>query len=284
MVKDMDWSKAKNILIIAFVITNIFLIYNIEKDIFDNTSAIVKEKNIEDIIDILEEKNIKVDTEIPKKILALPTLNVAYETYEQAKLDKIFSRKNQKTSIENNEDAITSSIINHKIVQYTNDNPQAHIDDFNPKTARREAEAFIKEHGFMKKDVLYWDTQESGEGYKVIFKQKYKGSFLEYSYMYVIITGSGVKEFERMWLIPLEMDEKKNDIIPATKALLKFMKEIEDTNKEMIIEDIALGYWFDPSQIGLTNVENVKSGTAVPAWRILLKDGQTKFIVAYENY
>lgn len=280
----MDWSKAKNILIVAFVITNIFLIYNIEKDLFKNTSPIIKGKNIEDIVDILEEKNIKVNTEIPKKILALPTLNVAYETYDEEKLSKIFLKQKDKKDGQDIGKSMELAIINHKILQYKNNNSKTMISNFNAQKAREKAEAFIKKHGFMKHDVVYWDTQEKGEAYKVIFKQKYKGSFLEYSYMHVIVTNSGVKEFERMWLKPLEADSKKNEIIPATTALLKFMKEMEDMDQEMVIEDIALGYWFDPSQISLTNTENVKSGTAVPAWRILLEDGETKFVVAYENY
>lgn len=56
----MDWSKAKNILIIAFMITNVFLIYHIEKDIFDHhTVVMLKENHVQNVVHILEEKKYK---------------------------------------------------------------------------------------------------------------------------------------------------------------------------------------------------------------------------------
>lgn len=277
MVKTVDWGKAKNILIIALVITNVFLIYNIEKDILEsNIASMVKEENINDVLIILEENNIKVEAKVPKIVLSLPVLNVEYETYDEEKLARIFNK--------NKNENIDLSIINNKSIRYENYNKDATIKDLNEKKALNTAETFIKKYGFMTDDVTYWGMTQDIDGYNVIFKQKYKDRFLEYSYMNVTVNESGVKVFERMWLKPLDADSNKREIIPATKALLKCMYDIDTTNQEAIIKDITLGYWFNPQHISITNSENIKAGTAVPAWRILLKDGQTKFIVAYENY
>ncbi|QZY55150.1 two-component system regulatory protein YycI [Crassaminicella profunda] len=264
----MDWGKAKNILIIAFIITNVFLIYNIEKDLFmESAASMVKEKNIKDVITILDEKNIKVEAEVPRTILELPLLNVEYETYDQKKLKEKFYVED-----------------NHKIIKYENYDKKPYMKDLNEKEALREAENFITKYGFMRNDAIYWETKEDGEQYHILFKQKYKKSFLENSYMRVTVSTSGVNKFERMWLKPLNTDKNKKEIIPATKALLKSMKDMENLQGEIVIKNMDLGYWFDPSYISLTNSENIKSGTAVPAWRILLNDGQTIFISAYENY
>ncbi|QXM06970.1 two-component system regulatory protein YycI [Crassaminicella indica] len=264
----MDWGKAKNILIIALIITNIFLIYNIEKDIFmEHASSIIKEENIQDVVAILNEKNIKVETEVPRIVLELPLLNVEYETYDEKK-------RNEKFCIEDN----------GKVIKYENYDEKYHIKNLNKKKAIREAENFIKKYGFKRSDAVYWETKHDRGEYHILFKQKYNGRFLENSYMRVTVSKSGVNKFERMWLKPLNTDANKREIIPATKALLKCMNDIETLQGEVVIKNIALGYWFDPSHISLTNSENIKSGTAVPAWRILLADGQTIFVPAYENY
>lgn len=269
----MDWSKAKNILIVAFIITNIFLIYNIEKDLFnDDSIALLKEKNIEDVVEILKEKNIRVEAEVPRKILQMPVLNVEYETYDNEQIKDMLLEDGQ------------FSTENPKILTYQNHNNKVTLPNIDTKKAMGEGEKFIREHGFMGTDVIYSGTKYDEGKYEVLFKQRYKGEFLEFSYMKCWVTPYGVEKFERMWLKPMDFGDNKKEIIPSTKALLKFMKDMDESLEEIVIKDISLGYWFDPSQISLTNWENIKSGTAFPAWRITLADGEARFIVAYENY
>ncbi|MEW9123494.1 MAG: two-component system regulatory protein YycI [Thermotaleaceae bacterium] len=278
----MDWSKAKNILIIAFIITNLFLIFSIEKGLYeDNSMVILKEKNIEDVISILSEKGIRIETEIPRILLEMPVLDVEYETYNEDKVRMRFSHgrgispKNKEKNIEVTKNKIFISIEN-------GNSPS--IQGLSQHKAREVAEKYIKDHEYMKSDVEYWKTFHRDGQYEVIFKQKYKGYFLEKSYMRLLIDVTGVIEFERMWLTPVSTGTYKNEIMPATKALLKAMQMLEDRDKEVVITDIHLGYLFDPSRISLTNWENIKSGRALPAWRVTLKDGETLFIDAYEDY
>ncbi|WP_053955050.1 two-component system regulatory protein YycI [Inediibacterium massiliense] len=273
----MDWSKAKNILIIALVVTNLFLIYNIEKDIFkESASSMVYDRNITDVIEILKEKNIKIETEVPKTVLELPVLNVEYKTYNEKEVKEKFHIKN--------EDTRSINVVNHKTIVYEDKDDQIHIKNIDEEKAIHEAKIFIQKYDFMNGDVVYDKTIKTPEGYHVCFKQKYKGQFLEISYMHIIVNESGVKRFERLWLKPLKFDENKKEIIPATKALLKSMEEIQNNDEQVRIKKIDLGYWFDPSHISLTNSGNIKSGTAIPAWRLTLKDGNIVFIPAYENY
>lgn len=250
----MDWSKAKNILIVAFIITNIFLIYNIEKNMsYSNSLSKIDEEHIQTAKEILKEKNIYIHAQIPTKILKMPVLNVAYENWDRYRIQEAIR---------------------------LNPYRQAPIMDMSPQKARQEAEKFISKNGFMKKDVVYWDTQRQANGYRVIFKQKYKDKFLEYSYMTCIVTPLGVTSFDRTWLKPLKIGENKKEIIPATKALLKLMKDIEEIQKPIVIRNISLGYWFDPARMGF---ENAESGRAVPAWRFVLDNGETIFIDAYKD-
>ncbi|AOT70548.1 two-component system regulatory protein YycI [Geosporobacter ferrireducens] len=278
----MDWSKAKNILIIAFIITNLFLIFNIQSNLYENNSlSVLKDRNIEDVVAILADRNIKVEAEIPRILLQMPVLDVEYETYNEEKVVQRFGRGGP-ISQNNSQEQI--EVTKNKIIIYKNNSRDIRIKNINESKAREEAERFIKDHGYMRQDVEYWNTFEEEGQYEVIYKQKYKGYFLEMSYMRLIVTQAGVTEFERMWLKPLQLGEHKNEIMPATKALLKVMNVLEDWEQETIITEISLGYLFDPSKISLTNWENIKSGRALPAWRMTLKDGETIFIDAYENY
>ena len=278
----MDWSKAKNILIIAFIITNLFLIFNIQSNLYENNSlSVLKDRNIEDIVSILADRNIRVEAEVPRTLLQMPVLDVEYETYNGEKLAQRFGLE-ETPSQTNSQEQI--DVTNNKIIIYKNNSRVLRIKELNEKKAREEAERFIKDHGYMRPDVEYWNTFSEGEQYEVIFKQKYKGYFLEVSYMRLIVTRAGVTEFERTWLKPLNLGERKNEIMPATKALLKVLNVLEDREQETIITEISLGYLFDPSKISLTNWENIKSGRALPAWRMTLENGETIFIDAYESY
>jgi len=76
----MDWSKAKSVLIIAFVITNIFLLHAISENnnVYDSYH-IVEDHFANDVKSRLLEKGIKIDVDIPQNIQSLPLLNIEYE-------------------------------------------------------------------------------------------------------------------------------------------------------------------------------------------------------------
>ncbi|SHI16368.1 hypothetical protein [Sporanaerobacter acetigenes] len=74
----MDWSKAKTILIIAFIVTNLLLAHVL----FDNENIdepTIKEGFIENAVGLLQSKNIKVNCKIPNTQPSLSMMNVEYE-------------------------------------------------------------------------------------------------------------------------------------------------------------------------------------------------------------
>ena len=78
MVIELNWSKAKSILIIAFILTNVFLAANLLSEENKELST-VKDSFVEDVLEILGRKNISVDAEIPDELPSLNMLNVKYE-------------------------------------------------------------------------------------------------------------------------------------------------------------------------------------------------------------
>ena len=85
----MDWSKAKTILIVAFIITNILLIYVFigEKGIEEPT---LKEDFIGNVEKLLKDKDIYLATEIPTDMPYLNTMNVSYENMTIDDLNRLF--------------------------------------------------------------------------------------------------------------------------------------------------------------------------------------------------
>lgn len=74
----MDWSKAKTILIIAFIVTNIVLGYALfNSQRIDEPT--LKEDFITDVAKLLKEKDITLNTAIPKEIPSLGIMTVEYE-------------------------------------------------------------------------------------------------------------------------------------------------------------------------------------------------------------
>ena len=83
----MDWSKAKTILIIAFVAVNIFILCVIVngKPVDEPT---VSDEFISNTTKLLKDKNITIDTEIPRYIPSLTSIIVEFENANPKKLNE----------------------------------------------------------------------------------------------------------------------------------------------------------------------------------------------------
>ena len=85
----MDWSKAKTILIVAFLITNMLLgVVLLSNN--KTTDSTTKQGFVEDVTRLLNNKDIKIDTEISREIPSLNTLEVEYEMIDILKVNDNF--------------------------------------------------------------------------------------------------------------------------------------------------------------------------------------------------
>jgi len=168
----MDWSKAKNVLIIAFIITNIFLIYNIQKDVFNKEALSENNANkVKEVVDILEKRNIKVEATVPVEMAELPLLEVEYIIYDTEEMEQLFFEYNSSESYINEQLSFSS---NNKVLHYERNLEGMSSSITNEKQARQEAERFLENYGFIGSDVIYWNSSVTDEKYEILFKQKYK--------------------------------------------------------------------------------------------------------------
>ncbi|NMA87073.1 MAG: hypothetical protein GX968_07095 [Tissierellia bacterium] len=281
----MDWSKAKTILILAFIITNILLIYVLmgEKAIEEPT---IKEEFIEDVVGLLKEKDISLATDIPKNIPHLNTMIVKYEKFGLEELNRRFFKSTG--TVDTNEEDLGKVVskeesillLNKKLILYENKEDKELFKNLNSDKAIKIAESFLKEKEFDTSDMKISFIKEEKEVFYIEYSKIHQDIFVERAFTNFQIDKRGVKRFERQWLIEEELGETEIYISTAPKAILGLLSMGEVYGKT--ITDISICYYFDPQKHNyLEDLGEARQGRAVPAWRIQFSDGYKIFIDEY---
>ncbi len=280
----MDWTKAKTILIIAFIITNVFLFYNLEKDgpSSDNLSGVAAER-IEDVEEILDKKGISLPLGIPSEMPKVASLELAYSQIDKNAEAEAFLGN----AFDSGDDSFSKGpevlrVLEGKMMVYENTEMfkgmEPSIDD-----AVKSADAFLKEKGFLLGDSILKSSISKNGLVELIYVQTVEDLPLENGQMEMLVSSLGVARFERIWMEVISVGDSARQVIPAAKALLMALETLEErrTNE---IEEIDLTYLFDTKKTSLSKWQDIKSGTALPVWRIdLPEEGGSIYIDAYEG-
>lgn len=299
----MDWSKAKNVLIIAFIVTNVFLIYHIQSRLFRQEEIqLINDNHLSYVEQHLNDYGISLDTHIPKEIISLPILVVKYKTFDPDTIAEMFlgegyrketefmGHKGLKKEIFKKQDK-ELIIEGNKKLRYKNMSNEKKSYILNEKAVVKMSNDFLKEHKLMKEDIeldqIYYGIQESFDDepvYKIVYNQTYKNKFLGESYIHVYINHKGVVAVEAMLLEYEKTQQQRKKIIPATDALMMVMNTMIQENDEPIsVKEIEVGYYFSPTYYIESDWKDIDSGTAFPSWKITIQNGKTYFIEAYKN-
>ena len=273
----MDWSKAKTILIVALLITNIFLAYFLygEQEV---GNAVLNPEFIEETEELLGRNGIVLQSDLPTETGQLYNLTVEYEDMLPGTINDRFF--NSEGVINRNEGAVIEidygdegiTLINEKLMIYENAATEAGNPIGNLEQAMELAKHFLMERGYETDDMglSYW--RETENGYYLDFTKIFQDSYIELSYTVVIIEDGRITRMERTWLNTKEIEETDYKIVPAPKAILELLSMEDASNKT--ITDISLSYYFDPEkQEYLDDYQQAMEGRAVPAWRVQFQDG-----------
>lgn len=281
----MDWSKAKSILIVAFIVTNLLLGYVLfinEKQI----DATIKEDFINDATRLLNNKNIVVGTEIPRINPSLYGLTVEYELMDSTSLNRNFFlnegniiRKGEGLiEIESGNEHLT--IINKKLLIYESENIEEKYNISNEEEAVTLAMEFLQENKYDISDMkLSYAKFDKGTFY-LEFSKMYGDIYLESAFTNIRVDNTGIKKLERTWLNVKEVGETPIYISSAPKSILGLLSMEEVYGK--VIKDISLCYYFEPEKHDyVQKPKEAKQGNAIPAWRVQFEDGYKVFL---DNY
>lgn len=244
----MDWTKAKSILIVALLITNLVLIATY---VSQNNRFQDNEQEMQDVtIKLLEDKNIYIKTEIPKEHHRMSKLTVQY--------DKL------------NEDIIQKQLAEQKALSGS---------ELTDENLISMTEKFLESCGLLTENVTFDSIDHTGENLTVNYKNYINGIAIEDSYIALTVEDGKITDLKRYWLNPVEISKIEKEVIPAAAALIKFMSENE-TGEKIYVTGISLVYWLDS---GTFDAESPVTDTAFPAWKITYNQGKVKYIPAWEQ-
>lgn len=281
----MDWSKAKSILIVSFLIINLLLGYVLFWDSKEIDTTLTTEF-IGDVVSLLNNKEIHLHTEIPKDNPSLISLIVEYEMMKPRELNRNYFNNKGSTEyigqdlveIRYIDDVI--KIINRKLVIFESKNKDKRYNIDSEDQAIEFASEFLIEKGYDLSDMkLSFIKEIEGEFY-LEYSKVYNDIFLESAFTNIQINKYGVKRLERKWLEVIDEGEKPIYIDTAPKSILSLLSMEEVYEKT--IRNISLSYYFEPEKHDyIEDPEQANQGRTIPAWRIQFDDGYKVFL---DNY
>ncbi|NLC02682.1 MAG: hypothetical protein GX787_00185 [Tissierellia bacterium] len=281
----MDWSKAKNVLIIAFIAINILMGYVliVENQEVDATNS---PDFIQQAEDLLNNKGIEVNTDIPNINPKLSALTVVYENMKPEQVNKNFFNSRGYVSAQGEELAEISledesvSILNKKLIIYESNSSENKYPNLNEEDVIPIAKEFLMDKGYNIEDIKISFIKKVSDYYYVEFSKIYNDIYLESAFTNIQINSSGVIKMERMWLDVKEEGENLIAISPAAKSILALLSMKEVYGKTIV--DISHCYYFNPGKHDyIDDPLEAKQGRAIPAWRIQFEDG---YKVIIDNY
>ncbi len=280
----MDWQRAKKIMLLILLITNLILfaliLYRYE-NYKDKTSS---GEFINKVSELLKTKDISLETKIPKYKLNMKSLNVEFETYDLDKMNSLFfndlgivsttTRGNGRIDFKDS----SFILINSRRILYERQKGQGYTIE-NLEDAVKASKDFLVKHGLSNTDMIITKMEKEEGQFIVEYRKLYDNKLLETSYTNFQMDKNGVKKLDRLWLNVIDESGRKIYMESASKALLSILeKDISDKK----ITKIEACYYFDPEEQGyIDDITKVLQGRAIPSWRIEFDDGEDLIV---ENY
>ena len=280
----MDWSKAKNILILAFIVTNIFLAYVLFTSSQDKNELMVNNQLIKDVVKLLAKENIKVDTDIPKSTPSLPIISLEYEVYDPKEMLDIFLGPAEEISmadeyIYTNGKELLSFEENNKKLVYENTylKLKKNKAEISKDEALKKVQEYIIDHKLNLKDARLNSHSINNKVHKLVYNKDVDGIRVEETNMTLKVSSDGVILFERYWVDNIKKGNENLIISSAPKALLRLLTREEYYGKT--IKQIDICYYFNVDEYKRNiSLNDSTGGVAAPTWRFIFEDGEKAFL------
>ncbi|MBQ7606229.1 MAG: two-component system regulatory protein YycI [Firmicutes bacterium] len=237
----MDWTKAKTILIIALIATNVFLIYSL----LDRHSDRGEMTNEKVILQLMEQRNIELEVDIPRLHPSLRIIQGEYLSVDREEIAALAQRMPAATS------------------------------DY-----EGVAEDFLEYLGILDDETVYEETELFEDGdidASVRFKNEVEGLQIAENYIEVYFKDGRITDMNYHWLDDVEVSPRKIETMSAAVALMSLVNQ--QPGAKMTITGIELVYWVPDTDMELG--ETV-SDTAFPTWEITLASGEKKYVGAVQ--
>ncbi len=278
----MDWNRSNTILIMAFVILNIFLLMSTFSNIFTENFNVNLDKDfLENVESLLKSKNINIKCEIPEEIYVLPVLDTEYEMIEvnnalvQKYLGKDVEAIEDVYRYTNDKNEILEIIDGKKIKFIKRNMISGKIND--TELINRSIKAFIEENDINDSGFTESYKYISENGSYVTYTQNYNNNSIDNSYMKFLFDKEGLYEFEMQKISAVIEIKDKIRTISAIEALPRLMAY--DNLKDNNIVEIKMGYY----SIENENWKYIKKINADPTWKVIFSDGSQKYLSSFDQ-
>jgi len=268
----MDWTKAKNVLIILFVALNVYLGINIVK-YYKNDN--VSSKTITQVKGILSNNGIDINCEIPNitKCYRLNYKNTEFNKmkvvekllgYTGIKVDKIQVGK----PIVNG--SKTLEFDNDNVINFRNTNPNESVDISSNEAVIKYCSNFMSSIGVAFSEYYIESYQENkNSSITIKFTEKYKGYLVFDNSAEILISKRGIESLKCVLVGIIGLSKYPIEIVPVYKILLKNFTN----GKNATIDRIDIGFKCTYPSEG-TNYD------AVPEWRIKFNNSEILYFTA----
>jgi len=263
----MDWSKAKTIIIIALLLTNIFLVFTYGDFGKKESSGAFDEQTL---IILLGDRGVELGTGIPEKPKAMQLLSVAVIHVPEEEIQALRSSEGSAELFD------VAGMLDDEVF---GDIDTAHVKEAYVDRARN----FITALGLMSDSVVFDSiASKSQDGVEVVvrFKTMADDFKVEESYMECIFSQGQLVDFESNWLNPEGYSRKKVSVMDPAVALLSLVSDgdVEKAAEGNVrVDSIELIYWLDSQT---ADIEQAVKDTAFPTWRITFNGDSVKYFNA----
>lgn len=263
----MNWSRVKTILIILFLLTDIFLLVSLVLSMHNSTT--ITPEIIESTVEILKKQDIVIDKElIPSKVTPAPYAeadNVIddYEAFAKKFLGNVIT----KTGDNSYESTVGIMSFDGDRFGFSKKNPEngKAIDE---KSAQANVISYLTAKGF---DLSNADvsTTKNSNGFTVTLKNLANSLPLFNSVITAQVSGDVVTSVTGIWFNQINVRGQANELKTVTSALIDFIPATAAVPTEIV--GLTLGYTVPES-----NVYH-KSAVLIPVWEIQEANGNKHY-------
>lgn len=280
----MEWERAKNIILIAFIILNAGLATML---LFEDRRYTLSQERISNIHSVLSENNINMYALPPRRFAPMRHLDISGFYYDiPALLEIFFDEPPEQADTVEGHYVFTSENARLEIINgfISFDNSrnlsENNIETISHAAAIEVAEAFIAEHfADFRRDTVF--DAFGGEGVWVVFRQEYRGQLIHSNRIEFLVTAAGIEWVDMQFGRVIGYSAEPRMIFAPDEVLLTFMQRMRHEAMEtpIFITNIDMVYLQEYAGTGVGSVY-----PAVPVYRIFILGHDLEFLInAYTN-
>jgi len=280
----MQWEKAKNFMIVFFLIVNVMLMALIRYEAGGHTLSRERENAI---LAVLEQNNIIMYYQIPRQFPPMRHLQVAAYDYDFDRLLEIFGFPEYYHTGDANRDVFRwedyELTISNGYISFVSGRGYTGVPD--RIAAMALTQAFIRDYYPDFRLDVHSTRQGNRGGLRIIYRQVYNNHLIHTNFVEFLVTGEGhnltIEEVDIQYSRPIGFAYLPRELVGSDEALLTFVQNIRpQDDMDIIITHMDIVYFQIMSGLRATYV----SIYAEPFYRIFIEGQEVPFLIsAYTN-